>query len=608
MRKLELLAPAKNLEYGKTAINYGADAVYIGGPMFGARASAGNSMKDIGELVKYAHRYGAKVYMAINTILYDEELEQAKMIATEAWERGVDALIIQDMTFLQMDIPPVPLHASTQTFINEPSKAEFLQHAGFSRLILERALRIDEIKAIRSRTTIGLEVFVHGAICVCYSGQCYMSHVTSGKSGNRGECRQPCRWDYDLVDSGGRKIIDNAHLLSVRDMDMSSHLEKLIMAGVDSFKIEGRLKDMAYLKNTVSYYRANLDRILHSRGDMLKSSYGDLVNENFASDPAKTFSRGFTDYYLLSNDKNVSNFKTPKSVGEYIGKVQSVSGKSFTVKTGKKINNGDGLLFLSDSESVTGTNVNTAEGNTVFPNNPDGIRPGMDVYRNHDHSFYNFIENHNSIRTILVDAELYLSETKVGLRITAPDGVTAEKDIEGVFQTAKDAENNRKKITDTVLKAGGTAYRIDGLRIIREDIFVPASIISALRRNVLGILDIKRLSLYKREIRPVGRYVTKMYFKKLDYRANVTNRLSELFYSECGADIEESGLEKQCGYKGKTVMRTKYCIRREIGECLRKKSNLRGKLSIKNKKHIFDLNFDCEQCEMMVVYVGKNKE
>ncbi|MCC8088393.1 MAG: U32 family peptidase [Rikenellaceae bacterium] len=608
MRKPELLAPAKNLEFGKTAVDYGADAVYIGAPMFSARCAAGNSMADIGELVKYAHRYGVKVYMAMNTVLYDDELEQARMFATEAWERGVDALIVQDMSFLEMDIPPIPLHASTQAFITDPVKAKFLEDAGFSRLILERALSLEEIRAIREAITVGLEVFVHGAVCVCYSGQCYMSHIVSGKSGNRGECRQPCRWDYDLIGNGGRKITSGAHLLSVRDLNLSSSLRDLIDAGADSFKIEGGLKDITYLKNTVSNYRKELDRIIESDEELARPSYGSSASIK-DSDLNKTFTRGFTDYYLFGNGNKVSNFNTPKSIGEYIGKIQSVSGNNFIVDTDKQLNNGDGLFFISDNEETAGANVNIVDGRVVYPNKTEGIKAGMEVYRNYDRKFVNYLERHTSVRLIDLKAELYTASDKIVFKVIAPDGINAEITINGEFAEAENKIQNKEKIEENLRKTGGTAYRLAELGIYGKDIFIPVSVITSLRRDVLKMLDIKRQSLYRREMRPVGRYSVKTDRKELDYRANITNRLAELFYRECGVEKIEKGPELCRDHIGKEAMRTKYCVRREMDRCLKDCGSAdREDWRIINKDHIFDLRFDCERCEMSIVYAGKNNK
>lgn len=607
MTRLELLAPAKNLEYGMAAIDYGADAVYIGAPKFGARAAVGNSMEDIAQLAAYAHDFGAKVYMALNTVLYEDELEEARRIAVQAWEAGVDALIVQDMALLEMNLPPIPLHASTQTFNITPGKARFLEGAGFSRIILERALALDEIKDISSSVDIGIETFIHGAICVCYSGQCYMSQVVAGRSGNRGECVQPCRWEYNLVDQNKRKIIENKHLLSVGDLNLSDYLEELIDAGVTSFKVEGRLKDITYLKNTVAYYRQALDKIISRRADLEKSSLGE-TSFDFIPDPKKSFTRGFTDYFLKNKKNKVSSFNTPKSVGQYIGRVTSVARKSFVLEPAERLSNGDGICFLGPSGEFMGTNVNTAEGRTVFPNKMDGIAAGTEIYRNYDHSFARSLERSKTKRTIGLDARVFLSPDKIALRVTSPDGLSEESAVTGTFAPANDPKKSRVNLTAQMSKTGDTIYRIEEVNIEGEDVFIPASVANALRREALHKLTFKSRSLHKRETRPVFTNPVNVSVPSLSYLANVTNSLARKFYMDRGAEKIEQGLELRNEYEGKAVMKTRYCIRREIGECLKEKGcELKNGLHIENNYNIFELAFDCARCEMSVIYKGKKK-
>lgn len=607
IRKLELLAPAKNLGYGIAAVDHGADAVYIGAPRFGARSAAGNSMDDIGRLTEYAHGFGAKVYMALNTVLFDDELAEAEAIAVEAWEKGVDALIVQDMALAVMNLPPIPLHASTQTFNITPEKARFLEGAGFSRIILERALSLQEIEAIGSSVKTSIEAFVHGAICVCYSGQCYMSQAISGRSGNRGECMQPCRWDYDLTDGNGRKLMSKKHLLSVGDLNLSTHLKGLIDAGVTSFKIEGRLKDIAYLKNTVAYYRQELDALILKDKTLIRASLGE-TEFGFTPEPEKTFTRGFTDYYLMDRENKVSSFNTPKSIGGHLGRVKTVGKESFTIDTRETISGGDGICFMTTEGVLSGTNVNKAEAGRIFPNKMDGITPGTDIYRNYDHAFARGIEKTRTRRTIGLDAEVLASPERILIKLTAPDGISGEATVKGDFAMAENPAKSRETIINQASKTGDTIYRIGNIKLEGEDVFVPASVINKLRREAVEALSLKRSSFYQREtrMRPVG--TVEWPEAELSYLGNVTNRLAAQFYADRGVADIEPGMEISGEYIGKAVMRTKYCLRRETNICLKNKGKTATeKLYIENNYNIFELAFDCEKCEMSIIYKGKKQ-
>lgn len=607
IRRLELLAPAKDAEHGVAAIDYGADAVYIGAPKFGARAAVGNSMEEIQRLTEYAHRFRARVYLALNTVLYDDELAEAERIARQAWEAGVDTLIVQDMALAEMDLPPIPLHASTQTFNLSPEKAAFFEQAGFSRLILERAASLDDIRKIRQASDIELEAFVHGAICVCYSGQCYMSHAVTGKSGNRGECMQMCRWDYNLTGEGFQRLATAKHLLSVGDLNLSGHLETLIDTGVTSFKIEGRLKDMTYLKNSVAYYRQKLDDIIRRRDNLTRASEGETVFD-FTPDPAKTFSRGFTDYYLVDPENKVSSFDTPKSVGQYIGEVGKTAKDSFTLDNGGILANGDGICFISGGEML-GTNVNKAEGKTVWPNKMEGIAPGTKIYRNHDHAFARSLERSKTRRTVAVDAEAIVSAGNLTLRFTDGEGHTAEQSVSGPFEPAQNPGKAEETIRQQVAKTGDTIFRVENTRVSwDEPRFIPASTLNSLRRETLAELEKIRQRNYRREERKPADPSAAYPQSTLDYRANVTNRLAEQFYKKHGVTEIEPGFELQTDHVGQEVMRTKYCIRRETGQCLREKScTYHGPMQLENNYHTFTLRFDCAKCEMTLIYNGKRQ-
>ena len=606
LRRLELLAPAKDAIHGITAIDYGADAVYIGAPKFGARTAAANSIEDIGRLAEYAHRFRAKVFLALNTVLYDDELVEAERMARQAWDAGVDALIVQDMALAEMDLP-IPLHASTQAFNLSPEKAVFFEKAGFSRLILERAISLNEIRRIREASGIELEAFVHGAICVCYSGQCYMSQAVSGRSGNRGECMQPCRWDYNLTGENFRRLASAKHLLSVNDLNLSGHLEALIDAGVTSFKIEGRLKDKTYLKNSVAYYRQKLDEIIARRKDLARASAGKSAFD-FIPDPEKSFSRGFTNYYLVDPKKMVSSFDTPKSIGQYVGEVRKTGQDSFVLDQGGMLASGDGICFVSEG-GMQGTNVNKAEGKTVWPNKMEGIVPGLKIYRNYDHAFVKNLDRSKTRRTIGVSAEIAADAGKLTLRFTDDEGNKSEKSVEGTFDPAQNPLKAKETLRQQTAKTGDTVFRVENIEIKWDSPrFIPSAILNGLRREALDELESIRRKNYRRENRRTADRSAPYPQSTLDYRANVTNRSAEKFYKNHGVSVIEPGFELQSDPVGKEVMRTRYCIRREMGQCLQEKScTYGGPMQLENNYTIFELKFDCPRCEMSLIYKGKRK-
>ena len=399
VRSIELLAPAKDLQCGIEAINHGADAVYIGSPKFSARAAAGNTLEDIRTLCSYAHQFGARIYVAFNTILTDEELPDAETIIWELYRAGADALIVQDMGILSLNLPPIPLHASTQTDNRTPAKVKFLQDAGFTQVVLARELSLNEIHAIASETTVPLEVFVHGALCVSYSGQCYISSALSGRSANRGECAQYCRLPYTLLDAEGNEILKDKHLLSLKDLNQSQHLEALLDAGVTSLKIEGRLKEVSYVKNITAYYRKKLDALFAKRPEYKRASVG---HETYTFEPIaeKSFNRGFTSFFLQQRQKDITSFDTPKSVGERVGTVKELKGNSFTIAGTKQLSNGDGLIFFNSEGNLEGFRVNRVEENRVFPLEMPRISPKTILYRNYDHAFEKLLEKPSAERKI----------------------------------------------------------------------------------------------------------------------------------------------------------------------------------------------------------------
>lgn len=600
--KLELLSPAKDLESGIAAINCGADAVYIGAPKFGARAAVGNSIRDVSKLIDYAHKYWAKVYVTINTIIYDDEIEEVKKLINELYDAGLDAVIFQDFSLLEMDLPPVQLFASTQTHNYELDRIKFLDSLGIKRIILARELSLEQIKSIKKNTNAELEFFVHGALCVCLSGQCYMSQAMLGRSANRGECAQPCRLQFSLIDANGKIIVKDKHLLSIRDLNLSAYLYELIEAGITSFKIEGRLKDISYVKNITSYYRKQLDSIIENNSSLRKSSSG-FSQIPFNPDPNKTFNRGYTSYFIDGKDENIGSIDSPKSKGEFIGKVKSISKNQFTIDTKDTLANGDGICFYDDSGELKGMNINKVEGNTVYTFEFIEIRTGTEIYRNHDHSFMSELKKECK-RKILV--RFIIDESENGINITAKD----EDNISVIYsesiskEPAKNVEQALQILKTQFAKSGDTIFEIENVEVnLSTALFLPVKKINEMRRKVLNLLEIERIKQYKREERITKNLSAILKTKKLDYRSNVVNKLSEKFYKGKGAEEIEAGLELQKNYSGKVLMTCKYCIKDELGYCgVDKKTKLQEPLYIVNNNRRYRLAFNCSECKMEIIY------
>ena len=595
-RHIELLAPAKDVACARIAIECGADAVYMGAGRFGARRAAGNSLEEIKQVIDYAHLFGVKVYATLNTILYDEELADAEALARELIAAGIDALIIQDMALRQMNLP-VEMHASTQVAISSAEDALFFEKCGFSRLILERSLSLDEIRAISQATTAEIECFVHGAICVGHSGRCFLSRSTSSRSGNRGECSQPCRLPYDLVDERGRKIFEGKHLLSVRDFNLSASLEDMIDAGVSSFKIEGRLKDESYVKNIVSHYRRQLDKIIDGRHDICRASIGRSTID-FKPNPAKSFTRGASEYMLYGKRPGVASFNTPKAVGEYLGKVESTSRNSFRLHSKHPLSAGDGICIINRGE-VRGTNINRVEGAVITPNRMDGIEVGVEIFRNYDHQFSLTLERARIKRQIRVTAKLQLSSESINLKATDETGLSVELSRSIALKEASNPEKMKQAALKAIEKSGGTIFDIVDVEILGCEWFAPASILSDMRREVLDKLMQQRAAQKPSQKivsdNPSARYPR----KEVSRYENVTNRLSREFYTLHGASHIEPALEAS-STRGERVMLSSYCIRREIGECLKESPKLKGKLYLEHGTARYHLEFNCRECQMML--------
>lgn len=600
---IELLAPAKNFDFGKSAINSGADAVYIGAPKFGARSAAYNSIGSIEQLVKYAHKYHSKVYTALNTLLYEHELDEARKLIIQLYDSGVDAIIIQDMGILEMDLPPIPLFASTQTHNTQWEKVQFLEKNGIQRVILARELSLEQIKEISKRTTVELESFIHGAICMCYSGQCYLSHSFAGKSGNRGECIQPCRWEYSLVNENNKVLLTNKHLLSPKDLNQDNHLQSLIDAGITSFKIEGRLKDITYVKNITAWYRRRLDQILESNHGLKRSSSGKSYL-SFDPNPEKSFNRGFTDYFIKGRQTNIASFNSPKSTGMPVAEVKRVEANSIIIKYQQKINNGDGLCFYNNNQ-LEGFRVNKAEENVLFPAEMPDVKPGTLLYRNHDQQFETFLERNEAIRKIGISLTLEELDNQLIIHTVDEDHISAILKRDFDKQVARNPEKAKNNLIQNLTKTGQSIFEIKTLNIqLDKDYFFTASFINELRRKVLENLVQQRIAEYPRKTINRQNIFYDYPVNTLDYRANVVNSLSRLFYSKRGVSTIEPGFELLKETKEKALMTTRYCLKYESGNCpkFQKPSNKdwQKKLFLQNSKNKLSLEFNCENCEMNV--------
>ncbi len=603
MRKIELLSPAKNLECGLVAINHGADAVYIGASKFGARAAAGNSIQDIEQLTAYAHRFNARVYAAVNTILADEELEEAQKLIGQLYHAGADAVIVQDMGILQMDLPPIALHASTQTDNRTIEKVQFLERAGFSQVVLARELSLEQIKTISSQTTVPLEFFAHGALCVSYSGQCYISQALCGRSANRGECAQYCRLPYNLLDAKGNILLKNKHLLSLKDMNLSDYLADLMEAGVSSFKIEGRLKETDYVKNITAFYRQKLDAILDKSDKYAKSSSG-KTHFFFTPNPEKSFHRGSTHYFLLGRNQEITSFDTPKSIGEYIGIVSDKTKNSLFIYTKEKLHNGDGLCFVDNAGEFSGFRANKVEGNQVFVTQMPAVKQGAKIYRNLDVEFEKQLAGKSSERKISVVMSLSETENGFSLQITDEDKNTVSMDFLAEKILAQQAEKATETIRTQLSKLGNTDFVAEKIEIsTSQTYFIPASQLADWRRQAVDKLEQLRTgnySFFRKAIQPT----THLYPQaELSYLGNVHNHLAEAFYRQHGVTGVSPSYEKKT-VPEVPLMFTRHCLKYSLGACPRFSSNL---LKTMDEPLFLDYNgkklalkFDCKLCEMQV--------
>lgn len=603
-RKIELLAPAKNLECGIEAINHGADAVYIGAPLFSARAAAGNSLEDIKALAAHAHLFGAKVYVALNTILNDDELKQTEQLIWELWEEAkADALIIQDMGITTLNLPPIPLHSSTQMDNRTPEKAKFLEDAGFKQIVLARELTLEEIRKIAQEVQTPLEAFVHGALCVCYSGQCYLSEALSKRSANKGACAQYCRLPYDLTDSNGEEVMNKKHLLSMKDLNLSEDLEELLDAGVSSLKIEGRLKDLSYVKNTVAYYRQKLDRIFEKRPEFQKASSGKCA-VNFTPDLQKSFNRGFTKYFLYGRDnqEKIWSINSPKSIGEPIGKVAEIAKQYIRLQTDKKINNGDGLCFFNEEGELEGFQVNRADNNLIYTFEKTGVKKGTVLFRNYNHEFEKDLQRNNTAeRRISVSIEIKDSAKGFLLLATDEDGNKSELPIDLQKEPAKkdpteNIKNNLQKLGDTIFVTNKVSVNFSELW------FIPNSLLSEWRRQLMDNLLEVRKKNHKREEAQFKQSSHPFPLKDITYLGNVMNEKSKQFYIQHQSNVLQPAFEKQA-VPDAALMFTRHCVKYSLGWCPLKggaKHPYKEPFFLTYKGTRLRLVFDCKLCEMKV--------
>ncbi|HJV48389.1 MAG TPA: U32 family peptidase [Geothrix sp.] len=611
---MELLAPAKNADQGILALRCGADAVYMGGARFGARQAAGNGLEDFEQLTREARLWGAKVFATLNTLLFDSELDAARRQAWELYEAGVDALIIQDMAFLEMDLPPLPLHASTQAACDSPEKVAFLAGAGFTRAILARELSLEEIRAIHRAADIELEAFVYGALCVGESGQCYLSGAICDRSGNRGECAQPCRAAWNLVDEAGRVVVREKHLLNIRDLDLSGHLEVLADAGIQSFKIEGRLKDADYVKNVVSHLRRRLDALLERRPELGRASLG-LTRHAFTPDPSKTFQRGLSTYRLHGERQSMGNPDAAKHLGEGIGEVRSIQGDRLVLDAAADLHPGDGLAFVDGAE-VAGTVVNAVEGRQIFVQDPSRLRPGTRLHRNLDLHWLRALRGAKVDRRIPVNARLDFPEGAVRLRLEDPSGFAGEVSAQGDYAVPRDPIATEQAIREALGRLGNTPFELAELQVA-EPRFVPVSVLNALRRDAAAALEALRRAPRMREgRRPVSGLRPALPERELDYTWNIANRAARAFYERAGGRILEPAAELQASLQGRVVMTTRHCVKFELGWCRlhdnpepwRRLQEPRGPLFLENGPTRLECRFDCARCRMELVLQERREQ
>jgi len=626
---IELLSPARTADIGIEAINHGADAVYIGGPGFGARSNAANEVSDIARLVAHAHKYHARIFATMNTILRDDELELARRQIWEMYDAGVDALIVQDMGLLELDLPPIQLHASTQTDIRTVEKAKFLQDVGFSQIVLARELTVPQIQAISDATHCAIEFFVHGALCVAYSGQCFISHAHTGRSANRGDCSQACRLPYNVTDGAGQVVAFEQHVLSMKDNDQSANLRALIDAGVSSFKIEGRYKDMGYVKNITAHYRRLIDDVLEERPQLQRSSSGKTAIF-FTPDPDRNFNRGSTDYFVNGRKEDIGAFDSPKHLGLPIGEVAKVGDTWFDVALdptqAEALHNGDGLNYLTLTKDIVGVQVNVAEavGKSgrlwrVHPNEEiaalKDLKAGVAINRNRDRGWESMLGKKSSDRRITISMRLADMADGLGLDLWDDEGHTARVEVACEKQAPQQADRAEASLRDNLGKLGTTLFALEHLDVATaQPWFVPASVVNGLRRDGVAALEAARQAAFAPLPRDAAVVPPVAYPEdSLSYLANVFNHKARDFYSKHGVKVIDAAYESHEEEGEVSLMITKHCVRFSLSLCPKQAKGVQGvqgtvkaePLQLINGKEKLTLRFDCKPCEMHVV--GKIK-
>ena len=605
-KKIEILAPAKDLIHGMAAINSGADAVYIGAPQFGARSNATNSIEDVAALVQYAHLYHAQVFVVINTILYDNELETCRKMIWELYHIGVDALIVQDMAIMEMDLPPIVLHASTQANNRDADNIKFLKDAGMKRVVLARELNLHQIKEISEASDVELEFFVTGALCVSFSGNCYMSVANGERSANRGSCAQNCRLPYNLIDGHGDTLIKNSHLLSIKDFDVSDQIPNLIEAGICSFKIEGRLKDIVYVKNNVSFLRQKLDAFLEENDNYTKASSGSCTY-TFDSALNRTFNRGYTDYFVNERHQSIGSWESPKSKGQYIGKLIKTIGGAYEIENGELLNNGDGLCYINENNEADGIYVNKVENGLAYPNVLKELKVGTFIYRNNDAAFIKIVEREDSaVRKISTTLLLTENENGFELIATDEDGYVSTVHLAHAKEQTKNNLSIEENIKTQLAKTGFTPYTANEINVMfTQNWFLPISKINEMRRTVYEQLSAIRLANYKREEHQIVKTNHPFPVNQLDFTYNVSNKMARKFYERHGVTEIEKAFELQWDPGKSRVMTTKYCIKYELEKCPKyhkdtMETKLKEPLVLKQGELEYKLKFNCKPCEMEI--------
>jgi collagenase-like PrtC family protease len=623
LNQLELLAPAKNAEIGREAVLHGADAVYIGGPSFGARANAENSVQDIAALVQFAHRFDTRIFVTLNTILHDNELEPARKLIHQYYDAGVDALIVQDMGLLELDLPPIQLHASTQCDIRTTAKAKFLSQVGFSQIVLARELTLKEIVAMRAAVSeeTTLEFFIHGALCVAFSGQCYISHAHTERSANRGDCTQACRLPYTLEDAQGRVVAYDKHLLSMKDNDQSENMRMLVDAGIRSFKIEGRYKDMGYVKNVTAHYRQLLDGILEEQPELARSSAGHSTFA-FQPDPEKTYNRSTTDYFVSGRKTDIGAFDAPTHVGQKLGTVTRLGPDWFELESNAALANGDGLTYMHKRE-LRGMQANTAQhlGKVwrIAPNQKiaelTGLAVGTEISRNRDHAWEQALTKKSAERRIAVSMRFEEIPDGFTLIVTDETGICVTASVAHAREIAQDAARAEVSLRESLAKLGNTIFAVtdagqDITLALSQAWFVPASVINALRRDAIEKLETARLASWQRPLPAVPVEPPAAYPEEsLSYLANVYNVAARAFYSRHGVKLIAAAYEAHEETGEVPVMITKHCLRFSFNLCPKQAKGVQGvqgqvraePMTLINGTERITLKFDCKPCEMHVM-------